>query len=99
WHLPDARAAPRGPEGHLDLEDVAAGVDPVERNLGEGLRPPRLEAAGEVVRTQPEDDPGEEAPAAGDDPPREAPVDHPAAVGVAGADHEVGLVAIDRSDD
>ena len=79
-----------GPERHLDLEDVAAGMDAVERDRRQRRRPPRLEAAGQVVRPEPEDDPGEDAAAARDDPPADPPVDDPAALRVARADDEVG---------
>ena len=50
--LADASAATRRPERHLDLEDVAAGMDAVERDRRQGRRPPRLEAAGQVVRRE-----------------------------------------------
>ena len=71
-----ATRAPRAarPVGHLDLEHVAAGVDAVERDRREGRGAPRLEAAGEVVRLEAEDDPREQAAAARDDPPADAPV-------------------------
>ena len=59
----DPGAEPAGAVGHLDLEDVAAGVDAVERDRREGRRAPRLEPAGEVMRLETEDDLGEQAPA------------------------------------
>ena len=67
-------------------------MDAVERDRRQGRRPPGLEAAGQVVLAETEDDPGEDAAAARDDPPAEPPVDDPAARGVARADDEVGRV-------
>ena len=72
---PRARCAER----HLDLEDVAAGVDAVERDRRKGRRAPRLEPAGQVVRPEAQHAPGEDAAATRDDPPAEAPVDDAAA--------------------
>ena len=75
------RAPPRlGAIRHLDLEDVAAGVDAVERDRRERGRAPGLEPAGQVVLAEPEDDPREQAAAARDDPTPDAPVDHAAAL-------------------
>ena len=34
-----ARAGPAGPERHLDLEDIATGMDAIERDRGERRRP------------------------------------------------------------
>ena len=39
--LADPGAEARRPERHLDLEDVAAGMDPVERDPGQGASPAR----------------------------------------------------------
>ena len=61
-----------GPVRHLDLEDVAARVDAVERDRGERVGSPRLEAARQVVWLEPAARPREDAPAARHDPP-----DHP----------------------
>ncbi len=97
--LGDARPAARCPERHLDLEDVAAGVDAVERDRRKRRRAPRLEPAGEVMRAEAQDVPGEDAAAAGDDPPPDAPVDDAAARRVARPDHEVGRSAGDRGDE
>ena len=78
------------PERHLDLEDVAAGVDAVERDRRQRRGAPGLEPAGEVPRAEAQDAPSEDAAAARDDPPAEAPVDDAAALRVARADDEVG---------
>src|SRR5664279_4678531 len=73
-HLPDPRPQPARPEGHLDLEDVAPGVDAVERDPGQRLGAPGLEATGEVVRGETQYEPGEEAAAPRDHPPGKPPV-------------------------
>ena len=96
--LHDPRAEARRPVGHLDLEDVPAGADALERQARERGRPPGLEAAGEVVGRQPEDDPREGGPAARDEPAEQPPVLHAASLRVARPDHEVGPVPRDRGD-
>ena len=97
-HLADAGAGAVGPEGHLDLEHVATGVDAVERDGREGRRAPGLEAAGQVVDRQAQHDPGEEAAAARDDATTDPPVDDAAAGRVARADDEVGLAGHDGAE-
>src|SRR4029077_1220295 len=55
-HLDDPRLRSRGPEGHLDLEHVAAGMDAGIGDRRERGRSPRLEPAGQVMWLEPEDD-------------------------------------------
>ena len=74
-------------------------MDAIERDRGERLGAPRLEAAGEVVRLEPQERPREDAPAARDDPPDDAPVDRAAARDVARPDHQVRLPVDDRRDE
>jgi hypothetical protein len=87
-----------GPERRLDLEDVAARMDAVERDRGERFGAPRLEAAGQVVRLEPQERPREDAAAARDDPADDAPVDRATPRDVARADHQVRLALDDRGD-
>ena len=60
---------------------------------------PCLEAAGEVARPEAQDRSGEDASAARDDPPADAPVDDAAAARVARADDEIGVARDDRRDE
>src|SRR6185295_7844519 len=60
----DPRSRAAGPERRLDLEHVAARMDAIERDRGERFGAPRLEAAGQVVRLEPQECPREDAPAA-----------------------------------
>src|SRR3990167_5222380 len=85
--------------GHLDLEDIASGMDPLERDLREGCGAPRLEPAREVVRPEPQDDPREQASTTRDEPAARTPVLDATAARVATPDDEVGLTARHRGDE
>ena len=76
--------------GDLDLEHVALGADARQVDRLEHLAPDALEAAGEILHGDAQDRPRVQAAAAADQPPREAPVPHPAAGDVARAEHQVG---------
>ena len=85
-----------GPERHLDLEDVATGMDAAN---GTAARVAARQALNPPVRSpgrEAQHGAGEQAPAAGDDPSTDAPVDHAAAARVARADDEVRRALDDR---
>ena len=73
-------------------------MDAVEWDRREDRGPPRLEAAGQVARCEPQDRLREEAATARDQTPPEPPIDDAAARGVAGTDDEIGVVVDDRPD-
>ena len=62
--LADPGAQPAGTERHLDLEHVAPGVHPVERDGRQRRGPPRLEPAGQVMWGETQHGPGEQRAAA-----------------------------------
>src|ERR1700679_3082546 len=89
-HLDDPEAALDRPVGHLDLEGVAAGADRAQVDRLENLAAEALEAAGQVLHVEAEDDARVGAAAAADRPPQRAPVTNAAAGHVARAEHQVG---------
>src|SRR3954470_12140538 len=91
--LAHAEAAAYGAVGQLDLERVALRADAAEVDRLEHLAPVALEASGEVVHLQPEHPLGVPAAPAGDDAPPDAPALDFAAVHIARAEHDVGVVS------
>ena len=85
-----------GEVGGLDLEHVAAGVDPVPVDDLERLPAPRLEAARQVMGRQPQHQPRERGTATRHDAAADAPVDDAAAGDVAGPDGQVGAIRAGR---
>src|SRR3954471_4054094 len=82
-HLDDAEAGPQRAVGGLDLEGVAARVDRAQVELLQHLAAEALEAAGQVVHADAEQDARVPRPARGDEPANRAPAADRAALDVA----------------
>ena len=82
-----------GAVGQLDLERVAVGADGRKVERPQHLGPEALEAARDVTHPDPEHPAGVPGAPTGDELAEAAPVAHPAARHVAGAEHQIGVPA------